>query len=348
MNGLNSLLMELDFIGVIEDGYWGDTPSTSQVKGALDSGSGEEITLNIASEGGSVFEAFKIAALISNYKGKTVANGFGLVASAATLIMAACDDAKMTKGSFYMIHNSWTFAAGNKEQLEQEADLMGKIDDMMAEIYTNCIDKNGKLIEGNRDKTKKEVKKMMKAETWLTAQEALDFGLVNSIMEKEQPKEVTMQAQAFGRIRAQASNFKHIPNEILNKTDMSTDKKSLFAKILGAFGFTSEDVKAELEAIEAPATPEAKEVEAPATETPEASTDTSAENEEITALKNELAEMKLKNEQMQASITSLEIKAKSKLPVTNEPKDETNKTTAVITAEMESEMNSYVKKAFGK
>jgi len=344
LNGLNSLLMELDFIGVIEDGYWGGTPNTSQVKSALDSGAGEDITLNIASEGGSVFEAFKIAALLSNYKGKTVANGFGLVASAATIIMAACDDAKMTKGSFYMIHNSWAFAAGNKEQLEQEADLMGKIDDMMAEIYTNCIDKNGKLIEGNRDKTKKEVKKMMKSETWLTAQEALAFGLINSIIEKEQTKEVTMQAQAFGRIRAQASNFKHIPNEILNQTDMS-DKKSLFAKFLQVFGFTSEDVKAELEAIEAP---EAPTVEAKETEAPEATTDTSAENEEITALKNELAEMKLKNEQMQASITSLEIKAKSKLPVTNEPKDEGNKSKAVITAAMEQEMDSYLKKAFGK
>lgn len=337
--------MELDFIGIIEDGMWGATPSTNEVKAALDAGAGQDLTLNIASEGGSVFEAFKIAALLDNYKGKTTAKGFGLVASAATLIMSACDDKKMTKGSFYMIHNSWSYTAGNKEQLQQEADLMGKIDAMMAEIYTNCIEKSGKLVDGDKDKTKKKVLKMMKEETWLTAQEALDMGLIDAMMDEEDKQDETMQAQAFGRIRAQASNFKHIPNEILNNSNMSNDKKGFFATMLKMLGITPTEAKAELEAIEAP---EAVEVEA--TETPEAVTATAEEtkevedaNTELETLKAELAAKDKEIEALKASVKTLEVQAKSKLPITNEGKGEKKKT-GVITPEMEAHMNEFTKK----
>lgn len=252
-----------------------------------------------------------------------------------------------------MIHNSWTLGMGDKDEMQKQVDLMGKIDEMMAEIYTNCIEKSGKLIDGNKDKTKKKVLKMMQEETWLTAEEAKEFGLINEVVETptKESTDYQMQAAVIGRIRAQASNFKHIPQE-LNNNNMQNDKKGWLAKIAAAFGFTPSDIKAELEAIEAPKDVDnAKETEN--TEAEAVTDDQKAEEAkavdsegltaEIEALKAELAAQKAQNEALSAKVTELEVKAKTKHPVSNQPKEKTEEKGGVITPELKAQMDSYFK-----
>lgn len=86
----------------------------------------------------------------------------------------AGDEIIMSKGAMFMIHKAWTGMWGNAEDLRKEADLLDKIDGTLAETYA---DKTGKDIAA--------ITEWMAAETWFTAQEALDAGFATSIADQE-------------------------------------------------------------------------------------------------------------------------------------------------------------------
>lgn len=145
----------------------------------------KDVELLISSPGGSVFDGLTISSLIQRHQGQTTATGAGLVASIASVILLSADKVRLNKDAFLMIHNAWSYDAGNAEELRKTAEILDKISLQIAQIYTNQIEKNGKLIDGDREKTLKAVKKMMKAETWLNAAEALELGFIDEIEEEE-------------------------------------------------------------------------------------------------------------------------------------------------------------------
>lgn len=130
------------------------------------------IHLRINSPGGDVFDARAIATAIANHPSKVIAHIDGLAASAATYIALAADEVQMADGGFFMIHNAWTLAFGNSGDLIAMADLLDKIDSTIVNDYAK---KTGKTAD--------EIGAWMAAETWFTAQEALDNGFVDSITE---------------------------------------------------------------------------------------------------------------------------------------------------------------------
>lgn len=69
-----------------------------------------------------------------------------------------------------MIHDPWTLTVGNAAEHEKTADTLNKVGDNLADLYAA---KSGK----NREETRKS----MRAETWLTAQEAVEYGLADKV-----------------------------------------------------------------------------------------------------------------------------------------------------------------------
>jgi ATP-dependent Clp protease protease subunit len=138
------------------------------------------INLRINSPGGDVFEARAIATAIKGYAGKVVAHIDGLAASAATTIAAAADEVIIAEGSFYMIHNAWTLAMGDKNDFNQTAALLDKIDGAIAADYAA---RTGKSVE--------DIAALMDAETWMTAQEAVDNKFADSMAPTPKAKNVT-------------------------------------------------------------------------------------------------------------------------------------------------------------
>ena len=132
------------------------------------------IHLRINSPGGDVFDARAMATAIANHPSTIVAHIDGLAASAATYIALAADSVEMADGGFFMIHNAWTLAFGNSADMRSMADLLDKID---ATILNDYAKKTKKPMD--------EIEAAMNAETWFTAQEALDFGFVDKITESE-------------------------------------------------------------------------------------------------------------------------------------------------------------------
>lgn len=156
--------------GVI-GGWWGDIDATEFAK-ALAEITADTIHLRINSPGGDVMDARAMMTALRQHKAKVVAHVDGMAASAATGICMACDEVEITNGAFFMIHNAWTVAIGNKADMRASADILDKIDAGLVGDYT-----------ARTGKTAEEVTAWMDAETWFTAQEAVDNGFADRVIE---------------------------------------------------------------------------------------------------------------------------------------------------------------------
>jgi ATP-dependent Clp endopeptidase proteolytic subunit ClpP len=135
------------------------------------------ITVRINSPGGDVFDAFAIFNALQSHKSKIVTRIESLAASAASFIALAGKEVQAYKNAMLMIHNSWVYAAGNQYDLREIADILEKLDGNMVDIYAE-----------NSSVGKKEVRDMMKAETWLTAKEAKEKGFIDTIIDGKAAK----------------------------------------------------------------------------------------------------------------------------------------------------------------
>lgn len=134
-------------------------------------------TLRINSPGGDVFDARAIATVIKSHPAKVTAVIEGVCASAATYIALAADEVKMADGALFMIHNAWTLALGNADDMESTASLLRKVDNSILDDY---VAKTGKERE--------EIAAAMAAETWYDANEAKNFGFVDAVLHTKATK----------------------------------------------------------------------------------------------------------------------------------------------------------------
>lgn len=162
------------YIYDVIDPYWG--VGAQAVAEAITSAQGANtLHVYINSPGGDVFEGRAIMAALRRFDGKTVAHIDSLCASAATSIALACDTVEMSEGAMFMIHNANGFAYGDKADMRETADLLEKIEQSIVGDYTT---KTGKPAE--------EIIALMDAETWMSAQEALDGGFIDAVITGKQ------------------------------------------------------------------------------------------------------------------------------------------------------------------
>jgi len=151
-----------------EISMWGvDAQAFVKDFNAIDS---KTIHLRVNSPGGSVFDGTTIYNVIKQHKSKVIAHIDGLAASISSVIVLAADEVQMADNAFYMIHEPWSIMAGGADELRKEADLLDKVRGTIAKTY---MDKTNKKEE--------EIFNLMREETWMTAEEALEHGFVDSI-----------------------------------------------------------------------------------------------------------------------------------------------------------------------
>lgn len=149
--------------------WWGGVSAQSLVP-QIRAIKGGTINLRINSPGGDVFAAQAICQAIRDTAAHVIAHVDGYAASAATTVATAADEVRISDGGMYMIHCGWTFSMGNAIEMRATADLLDKVDGTICAQYAR---KTGK--------SEADVMVMMQAETWLSAQEAVDAGFVDSI-----------------------------------------------------------------------------------------------------------------------------------------------------------------------
>ena len=147
------------------------------------------IHVRINSPGGNVFDGTAIANAIKSHPAKVIVHIDGLAASISSIIALAGDEVVMAENAFFMFHEAWSVSIGSASDFREEADLLDKIDGVLAKTYVN---KTGK--------DEKEIKDLMAAETWLTAEEALEIGMIDRIEEGEEAKATIFDLSVFANV----------------------------------------------------------------------------------------------------------------------------------------------------
>ena len=157
------------------DGYifsWGENSAKNLSRKITElSAKHNDITININSGGGSVFEGIAIVNAMNDSDAVITTNVTGIAASMAFVIAVAGDKAKMSKYAKLMAHKPSGGAAGQSDKLREAADLIDDAEDSLVKIIS---DKRGISEDVVRDKYFQSEK-----DVWLNAEKALSAGLID-------------------------------------------------------------------------------------------------------------------------------------------------------------------------
>lgn len=130
----------------------------------------EVINVHINSYGGEVAEGLAIYNALRNHKAKVKTYCDGFACSAASVIFMAGDERIMSIASLLMVHNAWSYAAGDANQLRKQADDLETITQASINAYMQQI-----------NITEDELKELLDNETWILPSDALEMGFATSI-----------------------------------------------------------------------------------------------------------------------------------------------------------------------
>lgn len=190
-------MRDIDVYGYIGKDFWDeDSVSAKQFMDSLRECGGEDVTVHINSGGGDVFEAQAMCEAIRAYPGRVTASVEGLAASSASFFALTADEVVMNPCALLMVHNPYTVAMGDAAHMRETADLLDKV---RGTIVSRYVSKTG---AGQAD-----VEAWMDAETWMSADEALERGFVDRLSD-DMPVAACVSASVLSR-------FAHAPESLV-------------------------------------------------------------------------------------------------------------------------------------
>lgn len=156
---------------------FGEVSAVNLSKQLEEMGDVKQINVYINSYGGEVAEGLAIYNALKRHKAKVTTYCDGFACSIASVVFMAGDERVMNEASMLMIHNAWTWASGNAEQLRKQADDLEKITQASVEAY-----------KAHSSLSEEEIKALMDAETWILPEEALSYGFATKIEKTEKEK----------------------------------------------------------------------------------------------------------------------------------------------------------------
>ncbi len=132
------------------------------------------INVYINSYGGEVAEGLAIYNQLRRHKAKVKTYCEGFACSAASVVFMAGDERVMSQASLLMIHNAWTYAAGDQNELRKVANDIETITQASINAYMSHV-----------AISEEELKAMMDAETWIDAASALEMGFATAVDDAE-------------------------------------------------------------------------------------------------------------------------------------------------------------------
>ncbi len=132
------------------------------------------LNVEINSPGGNVWDGLAIYNMLRGRQAPVTTKVVGVAASIASIIALAGDTVEIADAALMMIHDPSGLAAGTSDDMRKMADALDQHAAILAGVY-----------EKKTGKTASAIRAAMKAETWFTSAEAIDFGLADSITEKQ-------------------------------------------------------------------------------------------------------------------------------------------------------------------
>lgn len=216
----------------IGESWWGDTKSAKQFKKDLDAlGDVKTLNIYINSPGGAVFDGMAIYNILKRHKAYKTTYVDGLAASIASVIALASDKVIIPSNAYFMIHRAWAITWGNTNDMKKMAEDLERIDEGIINVYM-----------AKTELTRSEVIKLMDDETWMTGDEAKEYGFADEV-EKEKKVAASINGD-FLNFNGQKFNIKDFKYKNLPK--LSVDESS---------GEPEEEVKPKPESTPEPTSP---------------------------------------------------------------------------------------------
>ena len=184
------------------------------IKQEIDSLDVDEINVYINSYGGEVAEALAIYTALKRHSAKVHTFCDGFACSAATIIFCAGDLRTMSSLGLMMIHNCMSYLGfANSEKMRKAAEDNDKINQSSIEAYKKVS-----------NLSEEEIKEMMNNETWLTAQECIDYGFATDIDDDEDDDDGAPKQSAIGSIREAILKRQNRAHESFDTINEKLDK----------------------------------------------------------------------------------------------------------------------------
>ena len=177
----------------IYDWFEMDAISPKDVSQQIESANGEDLEVEINSHGGDVYSGSEIYTALKDYKGNVTVKIVGVAASAASVV-AMSGHVLISPTAQIMMHNVSSGTIGDYRDHRHESEVLKNFNISIANAYM--------LKTGMKQE---ELLSFMNKETWLNAQQALEYKFADEIMFDE-----GMQLTAISQ------NYL-IPKEVVNK-----------------------------------------------------------------------------------------------------------------------------------
>jgi len=222
---------------IIVDGYIGSYAFSKQfIRNELEGHSKNPVEVKISSLGGSIDHALNIHDQFIEH-GNVTAELSAFVASSATLISLGAKTVRMNENAFYLIHKAmnWVDEWGTMNEDEIET-LIAKLEKKKQELAKVTL-QLAKMYRSKSGKSLDKIIDLMKQETWLTAEEALEWGFVDEVFTPEVTVNFLEDLQMVAMVTS--NGFPALPrnNKIKtktqteNETDNHISEDSLFDRI---------------------------------------------------------------------------------------------------------------------
>lgn len=188
---------------------------------ALSGITAKDILVRINSPGGDVVDAFAIYNAIISHKSTITTRNESLAASAASFILAAGKKRESYGNAMVMVHNPWMAVIGDSDDLRAAADVGDKFLNSMVDMYSD-----------HTNLGKRDLRAMMKAETWMTAKEAQSKGFIDTIVDGKS-----------ANAQFDLSMFANIPDDLRADRDQDLTERDA-EKALRDAGFSRHRAKA--------------------------------------------------------------------------------------------------------
>ncbi|MFV2946432.1 head maturation protease, ClpP-related [Pseudomonas japonica] len=186
-----------------EIGGWGITANdfVRDLK-AIDDGK-SPVVVAFNTIGGDLFDGLAIHNALDRLGERCTARIDALAASAGSVAACGAHRVVMASNAMMMIHNPWTWTSGDAEDLRRVADVLDQTLEAIIAAYK----------AKSPDIDDAELRRMVNAETWLTAQEALALGLADEVGNGVEVKACLGQGAAMKRYRQTPKALLDLLNE---------------------------------------------------------------------------------------------------------------------------------------
>lgn len=203
---------------IAQDSWFDDEITPKQFKSELTDSDGD-VTVWINSPGGDVFAASQIYNMLKEYNGKVTVKIDGIAASAASVIAMAGSEIIMSPVAMMMIHNPATVIFGEASDFQSGIDMLSEV----KESIVNAYEKKTRL-------ARNKISKMMDAETWFSANKAVELGFADKVLYEENIQD-TNEGFIFDKVTVTNALMRKIPNVKHDKDEKEIPYEQLLQRL---------------------------------------------------------------------------------------------------------------------